>query len=146
VIVYHWNRGPPRTAGAGRRAAAFALDASAVFALAWTLSLRSMSLWTVSLVALPLLLVYFTLFEGFGGRTPGKMMLGLRVARLEGGPNDLFHSFLRNLLRLLWATPLAPAFILLDAWVLGRTELDQRLGDLAAGTVVLDERPSTWES
>lgn len=167
MIVYHWNRGPPRTAGLGRRAVSFGLDAVAVFVLAWLLTFVAAAagalsvpdvellgesnraaglLWIVSIFELPLLLAYFTLFEGFGGRTPGKMLLGLRVARLEGSPTDLFHSFLRNLLRLLWVTPFGPAFVILDLWSLGSTELDQRMGDLAAGTVVLDERPRPWES
>lgn len=167
MIVYHWNRGPPRTAGAARRAAAFAIDAMAVFIIAWTLTFVAAAagalsipdievlgesnraaglLWIVGIFELPLLLVYFTAFEAYGGRTPGKMLLGLRVARLEGAPTDLFHSFLRNLLRLLWVTPFGPAFVLLDLWSLRSTELDQRMGDLAAGTVVLDERPPAWES
>lgn len=97
-------------------------------------------LWFVSIIELPLLLVYSTILEAITGRTPGKMIVGLRVARLDGGPNDLFHAFLRNLLRLLWVTPFGPAFVILDAWSLSSTELDQRLGDIAAGTVVIDER------
>ena len=60
------------------------------------------------------------------------------MARVDGGALTLGDAFLRNLLCMLWFTPLAPAFILLDAWSLRVTELDQRLGDLAAGTVVLE--------
>ena len=96
------------------------------------------------MLILPALLAYFTLLEATLGRTPGKMLLGLRVVRaLDGGRIGVLQSFLRNLVRLLWATPLAAvvvAMLALDAWSLGTTELDQRLGDLAAGTIVLDER------
>lgn len=140
---------------------AFGVDAIIVFGLAWMLTfvlaaLRVLSvpdievlgqnnraaglLWLVSIFELPLLLVYFTVLEGLGGRTPGKMLLALRVASVDESPTDVFHAFLRNLLRLLWVTPFGPAFVLLDLWSLSATELDQRMGDLAAGTVVLDER------
>lgn len=158
--AYSWQRAPPRTASLPRRAEAFLVDAVIVFGLAWILTfvlaaLHVLSvpdlqilgqdnraaglLWIVSIFELPILLVYFTLLEGLTGRTPGKMLLSLRVARVDEGRSDLFHAFLRNLLRLLWVTPVAPAFILVEWWCLSVTELDQRLGDLAAGTVVLDE-------
>lgn len=158
---YSWERDVPRTASTTRRAVAFAIDAVAVFALAWTFSFFAASagflripdmpvgdirspvlglFWIVSIFELPILLAYTTLFEGYLGRTPGKLLTGLRVARLDGGLPTLADSFLRNLLRLLWVTPFGPAFILLDAWSLRVTELDQRLGDLAAGTVVVHAR------
>jgi len=155
-------RGPvPRTASAAKRFAAFFFDATIVFVFTWTLtfslaylgvlqipdaSLAQRTLpvfglmWIVSVFELPLLLVYATLLEWRGGRTLGKMAFGLRVAHDDGRAPDLFHSFVRNLLRLLWVTPFGPAFVLADAWALQRTELDQRMGDIVAGTVVLDER------
>ena len=160
--AYAWRRTVPATASVARRAAAFAVDEGIVFVLAWLVTFLAASLgllripdtlvagtlnaalgllWIVSIFELPLLLLYFTLFEGLGGRTPGKMLLGLRVVRTDGSDATLFEGFLRNLLRLLWVTPFAPLFVLLDAWSLRSTELDQRMGDLAAGTMVLDERP-----
>jgi uncharacterized RDD family membrane protein YckC len=165
TLDYAWRRDVPRTASVGKRFAAFALDAVVVFALAWTatfvlaavgwLRIPSVELlgdqntaaglmWLVSILEVPVLLAYFTLFETFVGKTPGKMLLGLRVARAtDGGRVDLGHCFLRNVIRLLWVTPLAPvvvAMLAIDVWSLGASELDQRLGDLAAGTIVLDER------
>lgn len=160
-MTYSWQRDPPRTASTTRRAIAFGIDAIIVFLLAWTftfaiatagllripdsaiLGQRSPAaglLWIVSIFEGPLLLSYTTIFEATTARTPGKLLLGLRVARIDGAKASLGDSFLRNLLRLLWVTPLGPAFVVLDAWSLRVTELDQRLGDLAAGTVVLDER------
>jgi len=97
-------------------------------------------LWVVSIFELPMLLLYMTLFEGLGARTPGKLLTGCRVARLDGQPPTMGDAFLRNLLRLLWITPFGPAFVLLDAWSMRVTELDQRMGDLAAGTVVVHAR------
>jgi uncharacterized RDD family membrane protein YckC len=164
VSAYTWQRSVLQTASTRRRAAAFVVDAVAVFALAWIFSFFAAStgflripdvdvlgqrspaaglLWIVSIFELPILLVYTTLFEGLLGRTPGKLLVGLRVARVDGGLPSVSDAFLRNLLRLLWVTPFGPAFILLDAWSLRVTELDQRMGDLAAGTVVLDARPES---
>jgi uncharacterized RDD family membrane protein YckC len=159
--AYAWRRPVPPTAGLRRRAAAFAVDEAIVFLLAWIVTFLAASLhvlripdtevagtlnaalgllWIVSIFELPLLLLYFTLFEGLAGRTPGKILLGLRVVRSDERKAGLFEAFLRNLLRLLWVTPFAPIFILLDLWSLRTTELDQRMGDLAAGTLVLDDR------
>lgn len=159
--AWSWARPPPRTAGTTRRASAFLVDAAIIFALAWTITFIAASvgllripdieifgrrspaaglMWIVSIFEQPLLLAYMTLFEGLGGRTPGKVLLGLRVARADGGRPSFFDAFLRNLLRVLWITPFGPAFVLLDAWSLSATELDQRMGDLAAGTVVVETR------
>jgi uncharacterized RDD family membrane protein YckC len=162
-VTYSWQAAPLlRTASLPRRTLAFAIDAVVVFGLAWTVTFMLAAagllrvpdvqllgensaaaglLWIVSIFELPLLLLYTTLFEGFGGRTPGKLLLGLRVARDDaGGRIGLFPSFLRNLLKLLWVTPVGPVFVVIDAFALRATELDQRIGDIAAGTVVLDER------
>lgn len=162
-MTYSWQQAPLlRTASLPRRVAAFALDAVVVFGLAWTLTFMLAAggllrvpdvqllgensavaglLWIVSIFELPLLLLYTTLFEGFGGRTPGKFLMSLRVAKEDAGARiGIFASFLRNLLKLLWVTPVGPVFVVIDAFALRSTELDQRIGDLAAGTVVLDER------
>lgn len=159
--AYAWTRRAPPTASVPRRALAFLVDSLVVFALAWTVTFllatlgvlripdidilgqRSPAaglLWIVSVLESGLALVYFTAFEAAWSRTPGKMIAGLRVARLDGAKLTLYDSFLRNLLRLLWVTPFFAVFIVLDAWSLRTTELDQRIGDLAAGTLVLDAR------
>jgi uncharacterized RDD family membrane protein YckC len=70
------------------------------------------------------------------GRTPGKRMNGLRVVMDGGGPVGLRASAVRNLLRLLEGPPLlyVPAVVSILA-----TRHNQRLGDLAAGTLVVRE-------
>jgi uncharacterized RDD family membrane protein YckC len=70
------------------------------------------------------------------GRTPGKRMNGLRVVMDGGEPIGLRASAVRNLLRLLEGPPLfyAPAIVSILA-----TRRNQRLGDLAAGTLVVRE-------
>jgi uncharacterized RDD family membrane protein YckC len=81
-------------------------------------------------------LVYDVAFEvRGGGRTPGKRAVGLRVVRDGGGPVGLRASLIRNVIRLFEAALLyAPAVVLVIA-----TRGNQRLGDLAAGTLVVRE-------
>lgn len=89
----------------------------------------------------------------FNGRTVGKMMFGLRVMSSDGRPINASQAALRNLLRLcdfmppLSLTLLSPdappvdliptCFIGLTAMIL--TKRMQRVGDLAAGTMVVWE-------
>jgi uncharacterized RDD family membrane protein YckC len=71
------------------------------------------------------------------GRTPGKRMNGLRVVRSEGQPVDLVTSVIRNLLRIV---DFLPASYLVGIISIVVTDRNQRLGDLAAGTLVVRER------
>jgi uncharacterized RDD family membrane protein YckC len=81
-------------------------------------------------------LVYDVAFEvRGGGRTPGKRAVGLRVVRDGGGSVGLRASLIRNVIRLFEATlAYLPAMISILA-----TRSNQRLGDLAAGTLVVRE-------
>jgi uncharacterized RDD family membrane protein YckC len=47
------------------------------------------------LIALTLDMIYFTWFHGAAGRTPGKMLLGLRVVQATGEPMTFGLAFLR---------------------------------------------------
>ena len=80
---------------------------------------------------------YHVAFEVLaGGRTPGKRWAGLRVVLEGGGPVDLRASLVRNLIRLIEGVALfyVPAIISVLA-----TRRNQRLGDLAGGTLVIRE-------
>jgi uncharacterized RDD family membrane protein YckC len=81
------------------------------------------------------LYLYDILFEVLAaGRTPGKRMTHLRVVRARGTPVDLPASAIRNLLRLIdWL----PAAYLVGLVSILLTKRNQRLGDLAAGTLVI---------
>jgi uncharacterized RDD family membrane protein YckC len=84
------------------------------------------------------LLAYGIFFEMvWNGQTPGKRAAGVRVVRQGGAPIDLRSSCIRNLLR---PADLLPACYLLGAIFVLLTPRRQRLGDLAAGTVVIRER------
>jgi uncharacterized RDD family membrane protein YckC len=81
--------------------------------------------------------VYHVAFEVLaGGRTPGKRWSGLRVVLEGGGTVDLRASLVRNLIRLIEG--LALFYVPAIAAVLA-TRRNQRLGDLAAGTLVIRE-------
>lgn len=83
------------------------------------------------------LYLYFILFEVLAsGRTPGKRMTRLRVVRERGAPVDLAASAIRNLLRLI---DLLPTAYLVGLFAIVLTKRNQRLGDLAAGTLVIRE-------
>lgn len=89
-----------------------------------------------SLVAV--LLVVPTVVETLtGGRSPGKLALGLRTVRDDGGPISAQHAFVRQLVAVVevYAFTGAPAFF---SALLSRR--GKRLGDHAAGTYVVRER------
>ena len=81
--------------------------------------------------------VYDVVFEvRSAGATPGKRALGVRVLLEDGSPVGLRASAIRNVIRLIEGLALlyVPAIIAVMA-----TRRNQRLGDLAAGTVVVHE-------
>jgi len=98
---------------------------------------------------------YGALFETFmNGRTPGKMMMGLRVLTIEGEPINGLQAVVRNLLRFADLMPLlslevlavpVPVYMiptgLVGLAVMAMNPRFQRLGDLVCGTmVVVEER------
>ena len=79
------------------------------------------------------------------GRTVGKVWLGLRVVRDDGGPIGFRHALVRGLSSLLLEKPgllggLGAAAGLITA---ASSTRDKRIGDLLAGTFVLNERAGT---
>jgi uncharacterized RDD family membrane protein YckC len=78
--------------------------------------------------------VYDVAFEVLaGGRTPGKRWTGLRVVRSGGQPVGFVASSIRNILRLV---DFLPSVYLVGIVSILVTRHNQRLGDLAADTVV----------
>jgi uncharacterized RDD family membrane protein YckC len=117
------------------------------FALAFLLSgaagnnLNLMSKWLLAgFIALNFCLIwgYFALFEAFWhGQTPGKHIMKLRVIKDSGRQITLFEALTRNLLRLI---DYLPSLYLVGVITMLCTKRNQRLGDLAAGTLVVHER------
>ncbi len=80
--------------------------------------------------------LYPVIFEaGKHGATPGKRIVGLRVVQATGAPITLGQAVVRNFLRFIDGMPLFTyAFGVTSCLA---TRRFQRLGDLAAGTVVI---------
>ncbi len=82
---------------------------------------------------------YYVFFEGLRqGRTPGKSWVGIRVVRDTGHPLTVADAVTRNLLRIadFFPPPYLGGLLLMALHPLGK-----RLGDLAAGTVVVRDQP-----
>ncbi|MDQ3670738.1 MAG: RDD family protein [Actinomycetota bacterium] len=129
-------------AGVGSRFSAAAID----LAIQLTLLLCSFVVFQVfgvgggagggllALSAFMILFVYDVAFEVLaGGRTPGKRWTGLRVVLATGQPIGFVSSVIRNLLRVV---DFLPSAYLVGITTILVTSRNQRLGDLAAGTVV----------
>jgi uncharacterized RDD family membrane protein YckC len=97
--------------------------------------------WTVAIVTLIMFLLnwgYFTLFEAFwNGRTPGKRVARIRVIQRSGRPIGIFESMARNFVRYVDQIPF---FYAVGVITMFATRQHQRLGDLAAGTLVVRDR------
>ena len=97
--------------------------------------------WTVAILTVSVFLLnwgYFTLFEAFwNGQTPGKRLARIRVIQRTGRAIGLFESMARNFVRYVDQLPFCYA---VGAIALFATRQHQRLGDLAAGTLVVRDR------
>ncbi|HTW84832.1 MAG TPA: RDD family protein [Candidatus Sulfotelmatobacter sp.] len=102
---------------------------------------RALRAWEIAIVVAFLFAVFFGWFIIFetwwSGRTPGKRALGLRVVRDGGFPVDLGSVAIRNLVRVIEFSFGFYAISALSALI---SKENKRLGDFAAGTIVVRER------
>src|SRR5262249_42310319 len=135
-------------AGPSSRLAAYVIDAVLVSALysvvtaavVWILELivsRSFDASDLGTVASSILLtvwsfLYFAVPWAVSGRTPGMLVLGLRVVRRDGSPLDPGHAFLRALVFPLSFIPLGLGLI---GILVGREH--RALHDVLARTTVV---------
>jgi uncharacterized RDD family membrane protein YckC len=151
-------------AGIGSRFLALAADTLLQLAVAWivimifAVSAISLSLfskvagiWTFAIMVFVLFSVqfgYFALFEAlWNGQTPGKRWTHLRVIKDSGRPISAYDAILRNLLRIVDSLPTMYATGLITMLI---SKENKRVGDYAAGTVVIHEKPlqgvsSIWQ-
>lgn len=81
---------------------------------------------------------YFVLFETlWQGQTPGKRIAKIRVIRDDGRPIGLQQASLRALLR-----PFDES-LFIGAFLIALSRQEKRLGDLAAGTIVIQAQTAT---
>jgi uncharacterized RDD family membrane protein YckC len=141
-------------AGIGSRFIALLVDTLiwvvGYLSLAWVFSMmlpgidafsKKSAQWAIAFYTLTTFLLYwgyFTLFEAFwNGRTPGKRVARIRVIQRSGRAIGLFESMARNLVRVVDQIPFIYAVGVIAMFA---TKQHQRLGDLAAGTLVVRDR------
>ena len=132
-------------AGVGSRFAASLLDVAvqlgAIFALAVVLGPLGSNGFVVAVFLVAIFLILFAydiaLETWNRGRSIGKLAAGLRVVRVGGEPEGFLTAAVRNFLRIV---DFLPAFYVVGVISILVTGRNQRLGDLAAGTLVVRER------
>jgi uncharacterized RDD family membrane protein YckC len=147
----------------GRRAAAFIIDGlilAAISAIAWFALTKSApggclaggieingkcrgfydsgnrTIWFL-IDALASIGVYW-IMQGLTGKTPGKAMMGIQVVNAEGNPPGVGRAILRSILYIvdgfpIYVLPLVGFIVALSS------ERNQRVGDMAANTYVVDK-------
>lgn len=138
-------------AGMGSRLAAAAID-FALQAIVLIVGLLALGGWIGSFDSMALLvglysLLGFLVFFGYPiltevlweGKSIGKATVGLRVVRTDGGGIGVVPSLIRNVIRLIDFLPIFYGVGLVVAMI---NERGQRLGDLAADTMVVRLRKS----
>jgi len=146
-------------AGAGSRSYAFLLDwhIRFVIALAWILivylslkfsngielDLFTNSAWS-SVTWIPAMLIYFlyhpVLEVLMHGRTPGKRMAGVRIVDINGRTPSTGALVLRNVFRLVDSLP---SLYMVGLTVCLFSKNAVRIGDMAAGTILVKEQRAT---
>lgn len=127
-------------AGIMSRAGALLLDTLIQIVIIWVAGLAAEGFpdESIAVVAIATFLAVFgypIAMEAFnGGRTLGKMALGIAVVRDDGTPVTFLAATIRNVVRLVDLLPGLYTVGLVAALVTKRT---QRLGDLVAGTLVV---------
>lgn len=98
-------------------------------------------LYAVLLLLFGLLFIaYKPFFEAiWNGQTPGKRWVGIRVVQANGLPVGIGSVIIRNLMRFV---DVLPFYYMVGIISLLATRRNQRLGDLAAGTMVVYDRPA----
>ena len=147
-------------AGPGGRSYAFIIDwhiralAAAAWGFGYTLVLSAANSgaesppgWQAPLGWVPSLLIYLLyhpLLElTMSGRTPGKRIAGLRIVSIEGAVPAAGAIIVRNLFRIVDSLPILYVVGLAFSMATAR---HQRIGDLAAGTLLVYEDAGRAES
>lgn len=134
-------------ASVGTRAAAWAIDVIVMAALVFVAVLAATALATLSQgLGIALLSVFVFLVQWWyaallewrwGGRTIGKRIVGLRVLGEDGLALTFSQAVIRNLVRV---ADLLPGLYLVGGLSVLVDRKARRLGDVAAGTIVVRER------
>ena len=83
---------------------------------------------------LSIIFIYFVIFEGYFGYTPGKWIFDLKVLKADGRKDQLQDALIRNIPKLFILAIMVDALILMIFSGKDR----QRLFDKIAGTIVIE--------
>lgn len=130
--------------GVGRRAVAVIIDGILLMIVGYALAqvLGGASATGFSLQGGPafiffgIALAYYIVMEATTGQTLGKMAMKLKVVKKDGGKIDWQAAIIRNLLRIIDGF----FFYLVGAIVVWVSKSKQRLGDMAASTIVVSSK------
>jgi uncharacterized RDD family membrane protein YckC len=134
-------------AGVGDRILAYLVDSvligiyiiTIVILMSWLEMDDDLSFIIIMTVGLPIFL-YHLLFEMFwNGQSPGKRVMKLRVVKIDGSKPAFSNFLIRWLLRIIDLTLTSGAVALVTILLNGK---GQRLGDIAATTTVISEKPT----
>lgn len=145
-------------AGIGRRLAAQIVDSFVMLALFWAIGskiaaqtggqtesgfeLQGGPALLAMMLTLVAALLYFTFLEAFwNGQTLGKKLLRIQVLETSGASCGFMAALMRNIVRLVDAF----AFYLVGLVAVLVSKRKQRLGDMAAGTLVVKKRSDAGE-
>ncbi len=138
-------------AGTGQRIAAFLIDLVIkyfyIIVLFQILShtdieftLDQWSTDAIYIICLSPIIFYSLVWEYFNnGRTPGKMIVKIRVAKIDGYQADFIDIFTRWAMRII---DIQLGLGLIGLITMTRNRKNQRLGDIAAGTSVISQTKS----
>lgn len=129
------------------------------FTVAWGDGDNGWTFWTALSINLLILFYHLICEISFNGRSPGKMAMNIRVITSEGGQPSLGQYLLRWAFRIIdfpvlfvfaIATRDIPVYffpiIFVGLATVIFTPMSQRIGDLVAGTIIIDLRNRTsWE-
>ena len=140
-------------AGVGSRVIATTIDAAVQFLAILVLLLLDVALArtadsaavdAVLVVEMVLVLACYPIVSEWlsQGRTLGKLALGLRVVRDDGGPIGFRQALVRGLAGFVLEKPglLFPLTTIAGLVTMSASAREKRIGDMLAGTVVLNER------
>lgn len=125
-----------------QRVLAFLIDYLLSFALALGVSVALLFSQTITstgvlIIVIGVLLIgYYIIPEGLWGQTPGKAVFGVIVVSSDGSPIDMRAAVIRNVLRLIDGF----GNYVVGLVVMLLTDRRQRIGDIAAQTVVVKKR------
>lgn len=103
---------------------------------------RYLVIAVLSLAVFVIIWGYYIFFEhARNGVTPGKRAAGIRVVKADGSPLTFSDVAIRNLIRVV---DFMPSGYLIGMVSIAVSRKNQRLGDLAAGTVVVHVREASY--